>query len=342
MPVASSHACLPRVLEDRLLRAYRRLALDGTGLLLAVSGGADSTALLLASHAIARAAALKLEVACLDHGVRAESAAEQNAVRVLCDTLQVPFHAERLLLSAGSALESRARDARYQALAAIQKQAGLTWVATAHTASDQAETLLMRLGRGSSLRGAAGVREKRPPFVRPMLDWTRREVLAYLEARGQSYAQDAMNADDAFLRVRIRTEVLPALEQACEGAVAVRLARFAAVAAEDDALLGDWAALAFARLTLTPNSLDLVGLRNLQRPLLRRVLALFFERMKVRVDTERIEGALGLLSGGPPLPTSADGTLRVKGGRLFWQVNPPRRRPEQIGATRSGRSTGSL
>src|SRR5690242_15921659 len=129
-------------LLKRCEEAYRSVKADKRGLLLAVSGGADSTALLLATFEL-RAQFRTLEVVSLDHGLRPESAQEVASVEATSRRLGLPFHSRSLGLRPGSGIEARARAARYHALDAVARERGLDFVATAHTASDQAETLLM-------------------------------------------------------------------------------------------------------------------------------------------------------------------------------------------------------
>ncbi|HZW90876.1 MAG TPA: tRNA lysidine(34) synthetase TilS, partial [Myxococcaceae bacterium] len=128
-------------------------------ILVAVSGGVDSLALLVSA---AEVAADRTGVASLDHGLRPESTAEVERVRALARSLGLPFHTEALGLAPGAGAEARARTARYAALERIARLNGYSAIATAHTADDQAETLLMRLARGSALRGAAAIRAEGP------------------------------------------------------------------------------------------------------------------------------------------------------------------------------------
>ena len=143
----------PPDLTPSLAAAYRRLGASGARVLLAVSGGADSMALL---HGTARGALgipVGIAVASLNHGLRSEGASEVALVRSQCEALGVPFFTETLTLAPGPALEARAREARYEALERLRQRAEADLIATAHTETDQAETVLMRLSRG---RLAAG------------------------------------------------------------------------------------------------------------------------------------------------------------------------------------------
>ena len=326
----SSHPSVVRPLERRLAEAYERAGVAGKGVLLAISGGADSTAMLLATVAVRRRLRLRLAVVSVDHGLRPASREETETVATLARSFQLETRTPRLELKPGAGLEARAREARYGALEEARVALALDFTATAHTASDQAETLLMRLARGSALRGASGIQGARGPLVRPLLDWSRAEVLTYLEAQGQPFVHDPMNDDPDFFRVRIRSRVLPLLSEAAGHDTAPLLARFAQQAAEDEALLSTWADAHMERLLRSDGSLETVGLRALQPPLRRRVLARFLEARGVSLDRAVVEAATAVLTGGEAHPVSGDRTLRLRKGRLVLTLNPPRR--EGVGA----------
>jgi tRNA(Ile)-lysidine synthase len=301
--------------------AYRHFGLAGGSVLLAVSGGADSSALLVGTALVREHLGLKVEVATLDHGLRPEARAEVEAVARLAARWVLPCHVRSLGLLPGSGLEARAREARYAALETLRRERGLQAVATAHTASDQAETLLMRLVRGTALRGAAGIHRARPFLVRPLLERTREEVEAFLGEQGVSFVVDPMNQDPAFLRTRIRYEGLPALSRAAGFPVGPRLASFARLAAEDEALLGELADGAWQRLVLVDGSLDAVGVRALRPPLRRRVLARLLAEAGADVDEASLSRALEALETGRPVSLGGGQgrgglQLRATGGRV--------------------------
>ena len=284
-----------------LTESCRRLGLlPGGAVLLAVSGGADSTAMLIAMARGAERLGLRVEVASLDHGLRPESAQEVEAVARLAARFGLPFHTRALGLRPGPGVEARAREARYAALEALRVERGLDAVATAHTASDQAETLLMRLARGASLRGARGIQAVRGPVVRPLLDCTREDMEAFLAEQGVPFFRDPMNADPALLRSRIRHEVLPALARAAGHPVARRLAAFARLASEDAALLEELAEAAWRRLARPEGGLDAVGVRALEPPLRRRVLARLVSEAGAPVDDALLTRLLRAVDTGRP------------------------------------------
>lgn len=219
-----------RDLETLIAEPVPRLAL-------AVSGGADSLAMLLLAAA---AYPGQVDAATVDHGLRAEAAAESALVGRLCAELRVPHTALRApTTAAGQGVQAAARKARYKALAEWMAGKGLRHLLTAHHLDDQAETVLMRLLRGSGIAGLAGVRSSMPipgdgdQFVcRPLLGWRRGELAGIVAAAGWDAVDDPSNRDERFDRscIRRRLRESPWIEPAA-------LARSAAALADaDDAL----------------------------------------------------------------------------------------------------------
>ena len=213
-----------------ILTAAAREEGMGVTVVVGVSGGADSVTLL---HLLARLRAgwsIDVVAAHLDHGLRAESGDDAAFVAEISERWDVPLESSTLpreALARGGNLEAAARRARYRFLAevAAQHQSGgrVVEVAVAHTANDQAETVLMNLVRGSGLDGLAGMRPARPLFVddrpvpgvrlvRPLLGATRDEILQYLAQHGLPWREDPSNQDRSLVRNRLRHEVLPQLE----------------------------------------------------------------------------------------------------------------------------------
>ena len=207
----------------------------------AVSGGADSMALLRILLALQPEFGFALSACHVNHGLRGESADRDEAfVRAACARLGVPlrvFHADELAAEVGlppeHAGEDWARRLRYACFARLCKE-GIDAVATAHTANDQAETLLLRLARGTGLHGAAGIRPKRGCYLRPLLELTRADTEAFCRAAGQRWVTDETNETNAYARNRVRRAALPAL-QSTNGAAVENLARFCEKAARADA-----------------------------------------------------------------------------------------------------------
>jgi tRNA(Ile)-lysidine synthase len=204
----------------------------------AVSGGPDSLALLLLTHA---ARPGRVAAATVDHGLRAESADEAAMVATTCAVLGVPHATLKVEVAEGN-LQAEARAVRYKALAGWMEAEGLLVLLTAHHADDQAETLLLRLNRGSGVAGLAGVRARgqvpgtRLPLLRPLLGWRRAELAEVVAAAGLQAVQDPSNTDDRFDRARIRKAI-----DGADWLDVPALARSAANLADADAAL-DWAA----------------------------------------------------------------------------------------------------
>jgi tRNA(Ile)-lysidine synthase len=161
---------------------------------------------------------LSLEVASIDHGLRADAAAEVAMVGERAAALGLPFFPLRVDVAASrrarrASLQEVARNLRLDALAALADAHGAARVALGHQADDQAETVLFRIVRGTGLPGLAGIPYRRDRFVRPLLDVRRGEVLRYLRRRSIPFVDDPSNADARFARARIRHRVLPALTQ---------------------------------------------------------------------------------------------------------------------------------
>ena len=204
----------------------------GETVLTAVSGGADSIALLDVLRSLGSPWSLSLHAIHVHHGLRPEADADAEFVRALCARMGVPLSVERVSVRGEppwEGLEAEARRARYGAFREVARRVGAQRIATAHTAEDQAETVLMRLLEGAGPRGLAGIAPTRGLLIRPLLGARRADVEAHLRARGLGWVEDPSNRDTRFLRNRIRHEVLPFLAQAVEPSIVDRLARSAAL-----------------------------------------------------------------------------------------------------------------
>ena len=209
-----------------LERAARALDLAERTVLVAASAGIDSTVLAHALHALGESLGLRLALAHVNHGLRgAESDADQAFVEALGAKLGVPVLCRRVApqsLRAGRAsrarptLQEAARRLRYAALDEMARDAGAERIATAHTLDDQAETVLLRLLRGTGPSGLGGIPERSPDgrIVRPLLGVSRRELERFAAARGLSWREDASNRDPAFARARLRRDWLSGLGEA--------------------------------------------------------------------------------------------------------------------------------
>ena len=202
------------------------LILSGDRIVCAVSGGADSMALLWAMYLLRDKLGITLECAHFNHQLRGEESDRDAAfVRQFCEDYHIPFHYGTEKVAAGEkGLEAAARDARYRFFKDLPGK-----IATAHTADDNAETMLMHLIRGTGLKGLGGIAPKNGNIIRPMLTVTREDVLAFIGGYSLSYVNDSTNGEDAFLRNRLRHHVMPLLREEnpriCENlsAMALRL-----------------------------------------------------------------------------------------------------------------------
>jgi tRNA(Ile)-lysidine synthase len=224
--------------ERKLAAAWPPTAWCDVTVLVAVSGGADSVALLRGLAAIRPSGRGRLVVAHANHQLRDAAAADAAFVETLCRTLQVPCELGVVTVGpiAGDGLEAAARAARYQFLEAAAGRFGARYLVTAHTADDQAETVLQRILRGTGIRGLAGISRVRPlgpaSLLRPLLGCRRAELRAYLAAIGQDYRHDASNDELRFTRNRIRHELLPQLAGSYHPNVVENVLRLATLAGE--------------------------------------------------------------------------------------------------------------
>lgn len=243
--------------EIRLAESWAPEAWKDVTILLAVSGGADSVALLRCLHAISLPGASQANrriVAHFDHRLRPDSDVDARFVAQLAEQLGWEHCSETAptaTISQGDGIEAAARAARYDFLRRAALDFGARYVVTAHTADDQVETVLHRLLRGTGLHGAAGIaraRELHPgvSLLRPMLTISRREVLSYLADCGQSFREDPSNQEDRFQRNRIRHQLRPLIRELEPGAEPSVL-RFAQLARDASEVLDELALAAAER-----------------------------------------------------------------------------------------------
>lgn len=330
-----------------LFESARRLIPHRAGVVCAVSGGADSVAML---HGLLRVNEIhdcgwRLVVAHLDHQLRPTSAGDADFVGRLAGELKLPFVCEALDVRAaaettGQSIETTARELRYSFLRRVADSQSAGIVSVAHHADDQAETVLHRILRGAGLAGLAGMPRQRAlgdghALVRPMLGFWKRDIVAYCEAAGLAFREDDTNDDpEAATRNRIRHELIPLIEGAINpqvGRALVQLAEQATRAQEvirsdaADALdacatrsiEGDWA-------------LEVTSLSNLPRAVTTEVLRLAIERSGAAMQSigfERIEAAAELIDGdGQSRRVEMAGgvTIERRGGKLVLHVGEAR------------------
>lgn len=234
----------PTVTQCVVRTTLDHLGVPGGGetVVVGLSGGADSVALVDTLAELGRLRGFAVVAAHLDHGLRRDAADDAAFCANLCAHLGVPLECGRADVRAraareGGGLEDAARRERYAFLRRVKQERGAAWIAVAHTRDDQAETLLLRLLRGAGLTGLRAMRPRSGDVLRPLLRASRADVLHHLAARGLAWREDPTNADPALLRNRVRHELLPYLEARFNPQARAALARSAALLADDEQAL---------------------------------------------------------------------------------------------------------
>jgi tRNA(Ile)-lysidine synthase len=310
------------------VRAFVRrggLIAPGQRILVAVSGGADSVALLHVLHTLSPELQLQLEVMHVHHGLRGDEAdADAEFVRGFAQSLGVPFHLARIdvraaVVAGGLSIQEAARHARLAALEQQARASGCQRVALGHHMDDQAETVLMRVIRGTGIHGLGAIPPLRGDlYVRPLLDVRRQEIEAYCAEHRLPYRHDSSNDKWIYRRNRIRHELMPLLA-GYNPRVVPALARLADAAREDDAYLMKLAqgAREECRLSEHPPRLHLSQLQELPAPILWRVLWLEATSIRShRPDHIAIGRAVSLVRQGQngKVPLGAGLWLRLEHG----------------------------
>jgi tRNA(Ile)-lysidine synthase len=301
----------------------RHLLAPEDRVLAALSGGPDSSALVAALAALRRAGAIaEVRALHVDHGLRPGSAAEADSCQVLCDRLGVPLQRARVAVAPGN-LQAEARRSRYAALRSWAARLGATRIATGHTRTDQAETVLLRLLRGAGARGLSGIPPRRGAVVRPLIDRSRAEVLSFLRAEGLPWLEDPTNQAARFMRNRVRAEAVPLLTR-LSPALERALARAADLLRDDERALerrarrvlpGGSARAEVRRLRAEPVAVRRRAVRRLWRQARGR---------RAGLSAGHVEAVLGLLRRGRPGRTSLPDGLEA---RCAYGVLEIRRRP---------------
>ncbi len=317
----------------------RNLMARGSGVVAAVSGGADSVAMLAILRGLAARDefAWRLVVAHLNHQIRPDADQDEAFVAGLAGRWGLPFVSARRDVPAeaaqqGATLEEAARNARYEFLLDAAMKNNCSCVAVAHHADDNAETILHRIVRGTHLRGLAGMsasRELGPgvQLVRPLLETTRQEIEAYLERNNLTWRTDTTNADTAFSRNCIRHEILPLLGKTLNPRVKDALLRLASSAGNVEAFLDGLAREAFDKATVRlPDGREALSVQSLvlQPGVLRsHVLRLALERAGVgmqHVGAEQLGQLCSLVEDDGPSAVCLAGGYSVRREGLFLVI----------------------
>lgn len=305
----------------------------GDRVLVAVSGGPDSVALLRLLDDLKVEFALHLEVAHLQHGIRgAQANDDARFVQGLAGRLNLPVHVKevnvpRLKSEAGRGnLEELARRERYRFFAEVARRRNLNKIATAHTQDDQAETMLMWLLRGAGRKGLGGMAPRQPvnvagaesskgvTLIRPLLGVGKEELLDFLKYNGIEYRLDRSNEDTALVRNWIRLELLPQLKERFDAGVPSRLAQTAEMLRGEEILLNALALKELEELR-ADSGLRRDGLLRQPKAMQRRMLRLWIEQPRGHLrglDFDHFEALLSLIADGP-----AQSRLSIPGG---WEL----------------------
>ncbi len=340
-------------LQARVLQAMQAHCSGdpGEGMLLAVSGGADSMALLLAMVSAAKKLRCRLVVAHLDHGIRGATAeADAEFVKATAEALgldcvvgrrNVPDMARR----SGESIEMAARRARYDFLLKTAAAKNCRILATAHNADDQAETLLLRFIRGAGRRGLAGIAgvsfRKNIVILRPLLDVTRKEIENFLTSKRQTWREDESNSDTSFQRNRIRLDILPLLEKTLNPGIRAALRRTADIMQQENSWLEGIAGELLdncLKSSGAKNTLPIAALRSMPLAACRRVLIAWLRDNSLpdeNLDFETVERVRDMLSTGRAaravaLPGGVE--IRRAGEYLLFQQSksPDKKKTQKI------------
>ncbi|HEX2229415.1 MAG TPA: tRNA lysidine(34) synthetase TilS [Candidatus Binatia bacterium] len=339
---------LDRKVKDACLSSG--IVCAGDRVLVAVSGGPDSVALLQILHSFKDDLALHLEVAHVEHGIRGEEAKKDAAfVEDRAKRLGLRFHLKeanipdlRSRIGKGN-LEELARRERYRFFLEVAERRALNKIATAHTEDDQAETVLMWLLRGSGRRGLGGIAPSRTvhidgadsskhvTVVRPMLGVAKREIIQFLREEKLEFCFDRSNLDTAYLRNWLRHDLLPRLKQRGDSRLSSRLAQTAEVLREESDYLEMLAEAELDRICANEESVSRSGFLRHPRAMQRQLLRLWIRRVRGHLrglDFDHIETLLRVISGGP-----AQSRFTIPGG---WELS---REYEQLRLLKAVRGT---
>jgi tRNA(Ile)-lysidine synthase len=286
--------------EERFYERWRRLVAPGEAVILAISGGIDSLALAALAEAVNGRAGMGLALVLvhIDHGLRKTSSEEAQALRALVRTR---FHRELEIIpvvvnrKSGMGLEMAAREARHRALEKARSVHRARLIALAHQADDQAETVLMRILRGTGISGLTAMAEQSGVLVRPLLSFQRHELLEYLNRRALVWLEDPSNNDRDLFRNRVRLEILPYLRQVANPDIDQALRSLAEQARhwriwaenERDVFLADHPVSWEKNRVIWPAAFS-----GLPEPVQVELLRVFAERVGIRMEAAHLEPVL--------------------------------------------------
>ena len=283
------------------------LVSKGDTVLIALSGGADSVFLTHCLLSVREEYGLTLKAAHVEHGIRGEeSLADCAFVEKLCEENGIECHtlhvnAATEAKAAGLGVEEYSRNRRYDFFDTIECDK----IATAHNLSDNIETLIFRLARGTSIKGLCGIPAKRGKIIRPLLGVTGAEIREYLNENGIPFRVDSTNADNAYSRNRLRNEIIPLLKELnfCFEASAARLIESVS---EDSNYIEQQAQRAFDEVYAS-NAIDIQKLNRYDISIIKRVLIIYLSKNNIKTDELHLKEILRLLS--VPAKTQISGSI---------------------------------
>jgi tRNA(Ile)-lysidine synthase len=320
--------------------ARRKMIKPGELVLVACSGGADSVALLHVLIELREEMGFNLALAHFHHGLRKSADADAALVRELAKHRGIPFFGGKRNVRAfarrrGLNLEESGRMLRYDFLKKTAARVGASKIATGHTLDDQAETVLIRLFRGSGPRGLGGIAPvSEEGIIRPLLEVRRREIEVYLGREKIAFRTDETNLDRRFLRNRIRHDLLPHLEKRFDPEIIPKLGRLADILREEDALLETFVNRKAARLLDRAGGrirLNVARLSRLPAGLARRLIRAFIEAAKGdlrRISFDHVEILLKLKEGQVAVLPGGLAVVR-EGGWIIRSADRPKRSAAQ-------------
>ncbi len=297
------HTVLETVGEHNMINS-------GDRILAAVSGGADSVCMLHILNSLKEELNVEIFCAHLNHCIRgAEADADQKFVEELCEKMSIPFFAKRVDVTALAneqklTLEEAGRVARYRFFDELVKKEHLNKVATAHNKNDNAETVLMRILRGTGVDGLKGIAYVRDDgVIRPILDVPRLEIENYCEENGLSFCVDKTNSDSDYTRNKIRNELIPYLEKEFNAKITESLCRLSKNAGDDAEFLNNYARRLYERIgnplpSKQPVTLHIESLGMLEKSVAARVVRIAADEAQpgVRLDRKHIEDIFDLMT----------------------------------------------
>lgn len=327
---------LAEKIEKRFKNAYFSLIPPGNGgkIVVAFSGGSDSTALLVLLSRIQENHGLRLFAAHLDHGLRGQSgqndllAAKKTAQGMGVEFISDKADCKKIAKDNRLSIETAARQARYDFLNRVKKDTGSDYIATGHTANDSAEVLLFNLMRGSGSAGLAGVPPVRGGYIiRPLLSFYRDELQEYLEIKGHSWVEDETNREYDFPRNKIRGDLIPKLARDYNPSILSSLARTASIFRDEESFWEDFMAEVKQRVgwdeelgTVRLSIKDMTGLHNAVKRRLVRSAVEHVQGHMQRLKLAHVDAILELAEKGneKSLDLPGDFQVRISNGLLHF------------------------